>query len=187
MSKIEDGIIVTDPEENHNTYRRFTSSALLDGVVVSRVRNSLLEGKLAKVIAEGIISPERFPLAVDLFAGDGSWAKRLVDNGWAPANITCVDIARTETPLVDGVNWLYLDLAALAHVANRGHLHGQVGQLRGRFDLAFSSFGAISTYGAEDTADILCGFFIRRGGIAYAEGDFKLKGSRGKLIPLVQV
>jgi len=184
MPRIEDGIIIRDPKTNSDIHRRFTSASPLPGLEIEEY--GFEERRLSKVITEGTISPERFPLAVDLFAGDGSWARRLIDRGWAAENITCIDIAKTETPLVDGVNWLYLDLAVLARVTDRGHLYGQVDQLRGRFDLAFMSYGALSAYRALGTADNLCGFFIRKGGIAYAEGVFKFKGRKDMLIPLRQ-
>ena len=184
MASPEYEIVIQSPKGNQDPQRRYTSSDInIPGFKHATGDN---EGKdLAGFLKADIFSPQDFPKVVDLFAGDGSWAQRLVSSGWKTEDITCIDRAQTETPLVGGLNWHYWDLALLARVIKDGNIMpDEVLGLKGKFDLAFLSFGACYLPSTAASPDDFCGFFLRNGGLAYIEGDLKQKGEDGKLIPL---
>src|SRR3989304_3825264 len=71
------------------------------------------------------ITPNTHPLACDLFAGQGGVTAILLEQGWLPNNITCIDIGKPENHTVlygDWAStqkavirkWKHWDLAALA-------------------------------------------------------------------------
>lgn len=184
MPRVENDIVISDPQENRDKQRRYTSLiSCLPGFPVATGDKEGLD--LSRFTAEGIISPDKFPLVVDLFAGDGSWAEKLVARGWKAESITCIDKAKTLTPLVAGVNWHYWDLALLARaIKSEVTFHEEVAKLMGRFDLAFMSFGACYIPSTAAGPDNVCSFFVRKGGLVYVEGDLKLKGGDGRLIPI---
>ncbi len=85
------------------------------------------------------ITPYNHPIAADVFAGDGSMAFLLSQEGWNPSDITCFDQAVSRKPLVPGVNWRYWNLATLADALdNNVTLPPEVEMCRGKFDLAIS-------------------------------------------------
>ncbi len=62
------------------------------GIFASYSHNdSLISHALDTQRQKAGITPHDFPRAVDLCAGDGSLARYLVDRGWDPKNITCID------------------------------------------------------------------------------------------------
>jgi hypothetical protein len=176
-------ILIDSPAENNDIWRRFTSGVPLVGTEAARFATE--DSQLDQWLADGLIDPVRFPRAVDLFAGDGSWAHRLVERGWKAEDVTCIDMARTNTPLVDGVDWVHLDLDLMAQTMMRNErLSAEVNNLRGKFDLAFMSYGRFYMYRGGDVADDLAAFFVRKGGLVYVEQDLHRKGKNGKLISL---
>lgn len=72
--------------------------------------NTGWRANLPKILQHAGVSPSTHPLAADLCAGDGSWAKILVENGWIESNLTCIDRCKSSAPLVLAASWRYWDL-----------------------------------------------------------------------------
>lgn len=108
------------------------------------------------------ITTETHPLALDLATGDGTYARLLVDRGWNPANITCVDYSQSPTPLVRGCTWLYWDLVELYESLRRNatRFPREIANLRGSFDLVIFQGCYIPEGG-------ICDFFVRPNGYYY--------------------
>lgn len=113
------------------------------------------------------ITPQTHPRAADICAGDGSWARLLVDNGWKPEDILCVDRCRSLGPLVEGVKWEYWDVDALRDrlLTARFHLEGPteipegVAVHQGKFDLVIVLLGA-----ERRAANEVANYLVRPGG-----------------------
>lgn len=116
--------------------------------------------KIAKELRFRNITPHSHPLAADIFAGDGSMAYLLSQEGWNPSDITCFDRAKSRKPLVQGVNWRYWNLAALADaLASNVTLPPEVEMYRGGFDLAMSLQSE-----RRDSGLTVCSFLVKPGG-----------------------
>ncbi len=97
---------------------------------------------LGSHLAKNDVNPASHPTAIDLCAGDGSIARILVDLGWNPDDITCIDLHRSRNPLVTDVRWLHWDLEALLETINdSGPLPGVVEGYKGYFDIAILAQG----------------------------------------------
>lgn len=117
------------------------------------------------------LTAQSHPKVVELCAGDGPWAKAFADAGWNPQDITCIDIARTNTPLIDGAKWLHWDLDALAQgIIEDRELPDDVLEYKGRFDIVFLTYGFGISY-----KDILCEYFVRKNGFICSEAVFRFK------------
>ncbi len=87
-------------------------------------------------LKEDGVTPLTHPKAIDLCAGDGSMAQILIENGWSPKNITCVDQFVTKTPLADGAKWKYINLGALASSLKiEEDLEPEIVQMKGNYDI----------------------------------------------------
>ena len=60
------------------------------------------------------LTPINHRYAVDLCSGDGVMAEILVNLGWNPRDIVCIDKFSSPTPLVTDARWLYVDLTQWA-------------------------------------------------------------------------
>lgn len=107
------------------------------------------------------ITPDTHPLAADLEAGDGSYARMLVDLGWNRANITCVDYRKTTTPLVQYCKWEYWDLEALDDALRRRlFLPKKVSALKEKFDLVIFESNKLEE-------ERICNYLVRPEGYYY--------------------
>ncbi len=175
MSYHEGRIFIQDPRTNIDPYRRFTSPGHL-GEEFNVRSDSEQDNIFTKLVDSGTIGPEKYPRALDLYAGDGSWARRFVEHGWDPQNVTCIDRDRTETPLVPEARWIYMDLFYLAEFL-REHYRLPAGAeaLRHRWDLVASSYGAIVAKDPRADQLLLAQFFVRKKGAMIVERDFSVK------------
>lgn len=174
MYSRESGIIIHDPKINTAGTRRFTSPRQIDDE--SYGGDEYYDAMFAGLVERGEITPEQFPRALDFFAGDGSWARRFVENGWDPQNITCVDIARTETPLVPGARWIYMDLVKLVDYIKTGWVPGEAEVFRHKWDLVAACYGVMNGYMADIASEtLLAQFFVRKRGAMIVQRDFSIK------------
>ena len=123
--------------------------------------------KFPKAFSRYHVTPATHPRVVDLFTGDGSIAKMIMNMGWQPDNITCIDQCISPTPVVQGVHWEYMYLHSLAH-ALKYHLAipSKVEHYRHAFDVVMEWLG----YGDPKDIAILYKFFARPGGYIFKEG-----------------
>lgn len=166
MNRSELGIIINEPYPNVDRHRRYSEGS------------SSVQGRwIVDLVESGEVTPEAFPKAIDLFAGDGSWARRLTQHGWIPEDITCVDIYESPTPLVQGVIWKYMDLLALWRaIKNNVVLPKEVQDLEGKWDLTTMSYGAgLYEDGDRDSELIISNFFTRPGGVMLINRDLHRK------------
>jgi hypothetical protein len=141
-------IVIANPRLNTDSYRRWSYGSDPEG--------------FRSVLAIKGITPISHPKAVDLCAGDGSFARMLVENGWNEEDITCVDRFHTTTPLVSQSTWLYWDLRALASaVMQQLPIPTEVASYRHQFDVAVLMQGEKMDWGEED---IVCEYLVRPGG-----------------------
>ena len=64
-------------------------------------------------LAENHITPDTHPHAVELFTGDGAGALGIFESGWHPSAITCIDHRVSDSPLVPGARFHYVDLRCI--------------------------------------------------------------------------
>ncbi len=127
-------ILITDPFINESCGKSYSSGV---------GRKTTLE-----LLRKHNLSPNTHPRVVDLCAGEGSWAKILIERGWDPNHIVCIDRRRPENPPPEGVKWEYWDLRALAtSLRNRTPLPKEVAVYRRSFDLAVMTYGLGSREG----------------------------------------
>ena len=108
------------------------------------------------------VTPSTHPRAIDLCAGDGSFARMLVDNGWQEEDMTCVDIARTETPLVPKATWLFWDVEALSlAILKYTEIPPEIAVYKHRFDIAILMQGE-GFYDEKENA--VCKYLVRPNG-----------------------
>ena len=162
--------IVHLPKENTDSYSGFTRKGTKAG--------NPEEGVLELLLQDKVIDPVRFPRAVDLFAGDGAVAERLIRNGWKAENVTCIDIAKPKSLIAD-VKWRYLDLTAYASALARGEIPSSE-----EFDLAFMTYGSYHLPIDSDKPETFVGSFVKENGIIIVEGDIFRKEKNGMLIPV---
>ena len=119
-------IVIAHPELNttwEQYYRRFSYT--------DRDRKEFRQN-----LSRAGISPITHPVAADLCAGDGTYAKMLVDNGWDARKITCIDVYQSPTPWLPDTSWKYWNLAQLHLALVEGReLPEEVKVLKGSFDL----------------------------------------------------
>lgn len=60
------------------------------------------------------IRPDTHPLVADLCSGAGAVADLLIQRGWQPNKITCIDWSKTVSKLAPGAQWRYWDLKELS-------------------------------------------------------------------------
>ena len=110
------------------------------------------------------INPNRYPKVCDLSSGDGAIALFLIQKGWKPQDITCIDKYTSTTPLADGVIWEYIDLQALADtLIYGGKLPDEVEKMRESFNLVTHAYSHL-LYPYEATVNR---FFVQPGGHIY--------------------
>ena len=145
-------ILISHPEVNQDFQRNYS------------YRDGWARDMMPVVLRELGISPASHPNAIELFAGDGSWARMLVDNGWNEESLTCIDMRKSPTPLVPKADWLYWDLSQLARaLLEHSDLPPEAASLQGKFNLVYSFYGDQSM-AAEDA---LGSFFVSPGGIVF--------------------
>lgn len=175
MAYSESRIFIQDPRTNIDAYRRFTSPDHL-GEEFNVRSDSEQDNIFAQLVETKVVTPETYPRALDLYAGDGSWARRFVEHGWDPQNVTCIDRARTETPLVQDARWIYMDLIVLSEFLRQHYrLPSGAEALRHRWDLVASSYGAILAEDPRADQLLLAQFFVRKKGAMIVERDFSVK------------
>jgi len=160
-------IIIAEPKFNHDPHSSYsyTDRDMRD---FDKLRNFRKYG----------ITSETHPKAIDICAGDGSWARILCDNGWKEENILCVDRYKSGSPLVSGVESNYWDINALGKRLFLEHdqtfsaymrrlLSGQIPpevlEKKGVFDLAVLGFGTLK----QSLEEEVCNFFVRPKGHIY--------------------
>lgn len=170
----ESDVIIYNPSINIEETRRYTSPRqITEGFYGG---DGHYDAMFARLVSSGEITPEQFPRALDFFAGDGSWARRFVENGWDPQNVTCIDIARTETPLVRQAKWIYMDLAKLVDYIKAGWVPGEAEVHRHKWDLVAACYGVMQGNMADNASEtLLAQFFVRKRGAMIVQGDFSIK------------
>jgi len=119
---------------------------------------------LAEKLERSGVTAKSHPDAIDLFAGDGSGAKILEENGWKPENITCVDRCLPREPLVDNCHWKMWDLGAMIHelrLKREDSFPDEVKSKKGAFDVVFS---LQPEYSIEENR-IITGYFAKKDGM----------------------
>jgi hypothetical protein len=151
-------ILIAQPLTNTDPYRNYS---LQDKKFTNETEVFML----------GAITPGNYPKAIDLCSGDGALALFLIQRGWKPENITCVDRYISPTPLVTGVSWLYMDLNLLATALETHEpVPSCIGQLRGAFDVVTH----IQGYLQRDEQKYVNEFFIRDKGYLYGYLDMRI-------------
>lgn len=142
-------IEIHEPQENPNElrYRRY----------------SLMDKETGEILAEELkekgITPDKFPKAVDLAAGDGSLAAVLKRLGWKGKDITCIDQFESPTPISRDFNWEYVNLSNLASAVDLGDkLPPDIEKMRGKFDVVTMSLAFL---GSEKAEEKVCEFFAK--------------------------
>lgn len=113
-----------------------------------------------QLIKDRGITPQTQPKVADICAGDGSWARIFVDNGWRPQDVLCVDMYKSRAPLVEDATWRYWDVAELGLrlCANRS-IPEEVLEYQGKFDIVILMLSAIER---RLTTEV-CNFLARPG------------------------
>jgi len=128
-----------------------------------RGRGTIWEHLNRRLDEQGI-SFDTHPQVVDLCAGDGSIAALMVERGWSPRQITNIDLYETSTPLVDGCNWKYLDLGALAWAIECGDsINHEVTRLRHKFNVVTLVQGFLG----EEHEESVVNYFLKPGGFSF--------------------
>ncbi len=140
---------------NDEILRRWTYS--VDG---GSMRSFIIEYLNSKKI-----NPSTHPKVMDLCSGDGSLAAILIENGWNPSNITCVDLFKSPSPLIYGVNWKYLNISHDLVLKVR---NGQ--GVKKEFSLLEHSFDLVTLFQGYERSDIeqeACEYFVKSSGFIY--------------------
>src|SRR3989344_7331928 len=135
----ERGDPIINPESRH--FRRWTYE----------VSHGMDRGWISDHLNQVGVSPEFYPNVCDLCSGDGSVAAILVENGWEPSRITCVDQFKSPSPLVVGVNWNYFNITDLVWALRNGQeIPDDISRLRNLFDLVtlFQGYAGMDIDGA---------------------------------------
>lgn len=119
-------VVITNPEFNFN---HRTGYSYYDKFAHDIVRRQLKAGRG--------INPQTHPKVADVCAGDGSWARIFIDNGWKPEDILCIDQFRSRVSLIEGVAWRYWDVAELGVRLLTGDaaIPNEVLEWQGKFDI----------------------------------------------------
>lgn len=122
-------IEIKEPKVNPEE-RKYTSFTYIVGGGENRI-------EIPEMLTGMKVSPYSHPNAIDLFAGDGSGARILVDLGWKVRNILCVDLYIPRFPLVNDVEWKFWDLLSLSQSIRYGkpEIPASVLRFRGQFDI----------------------------------------------------
>ena len=109
------------------------------------------------------VKPTTHKKAVDICAGDGTVAALLLEAGWRPEYVLCVDQYQSPTPLVpDDIRWEFLDIQALYNaLQSDSELPNTVKQHHGQYDLAIALFGDNLIPSAIEVERVICGFFAK--------------------------
>lgn len=149
-------IIIGNPQVNNDPWRRVTFQA------------EALVTYIGRILSAKGVTPATHGRVIDLCAGDSSIGKILVENGWNPKDILCIDKKRTETPLVEGLRWEYWDLKELAESLKRDlTLPHEISLRKGKFDLVSCWYGVDQEYDKSllnEEIRLLCNFFVSPGG-----------------------
>ena len=144
-------IIITNPLLNRDVLRAHSYDT---GITGMRETFPLLLSRQG-------VTPVTYPRAIDLCAGDGSFARILVDNGWDETNMACVDMFCTSTPLVPRAKWLYWDLESLySAIVLDKPIPAEVLEYQHQFDIAILWNGGL--FGR--AVDIVCEYLVRSEG-----------------------
>lgn len=142
-------LIIENPVINDDFYRRYAYED-------SRFRSTFGEW-----LCRREITPKVYPRVLDLCAGDGSISKILVNHGWDPKNMTCVDRHKSPTPLIKGATWRYWDLEVLADYLNeRREIPEEILEYKNVYDLVVLWNGFLR----KTTEIAVCKFFVRSEG-----------------------
>ena len=107
------------------------------------------------------VTPVKHQKVCDLCSGDGSIPAILVDNGWKPGQITCIDQFKSPEPLVEGVDWKYLDISLLVWAIRRGaEIPEDLKKLQHSFDLVT----LFQSHAGMDIDAEACKYFAKPGG-----------------------
>jgi hypothetical protein len=124
-------------------------------------RNPITNSEIIRRLQADGIHPNTHPKAVDLYAGDGSIARILSEQGWNPQDITCIDLYLPNDPLVPNAQWIHLNLDNLYHAQQLDQpLPPEAELLRDQFDAVFMS----ASYIGIDHSDKVCEFFVKPDG-----------------------
>ena len=147
-------LIIENPVNNGNFYRRYAFESLH------------FRPNFYRFLDLKEITPKTHPKVVDLCAGDGSISKLLTDKGWNPRDLTCVDLYKSPTPLVNGVTWRYWDLEELAdHLKILRDIPAQILDLQNTFDFVVLWNGFLR----RETETSVCKFFVRLDGETFMD------------------
>jgi hypothetical protein len=115
----------------------------------------------------GWIKPEY--LVLELCAGEAPVAHRLTERWGMPAdNITCLDNKKPVDPMVEGVNWVFMDLSRLIEAlrVDEKTLLQEVRWMWQRYNLVTLMYPAgLDLGGGEE--ELLRDFFLAEGGVWY--------------------
>ncbi len=147
-------LVIENPVINGDPYRRYAWE------------DSTFKSTLSRWLERRQITPETYPRAVDLCAGDGSISRLLADKGWNANNIVCVDRCKSPRPLLKGVTWRYWDLEVLAaYLAEKREVPDQILEHQNAYDLVILWNGFL-----RKTTEVgVCNFFVRSGGIWFMD------------------
>lgn len=111
------------------------------------------------------VTPAAHPLAVDLCSGQGAIPALLVERGWNPRDITCIDWTLIRKPFIEGANWLCWDLKEMATLLLRGcPMPIEVERYAQKFDLVTLFLGLLGT----ENERALVNYFVKPNGVIIA-------------------
>jgi hypothetical protein len=120
--------------------------------------------RIIERIHELQITPQAYPKAIDLFAGNAGVAEILAMQGWQ--DITCIDQYDPTESRVPDAKWFNWNLGMLDLVLKmKDELPEEVNALRGKFDLALM----VQTHKEADVLAEVAGFFLKPGGVAFLD------------------
>ena len=122
-------------------------------------------------LSEGGVTPSTHPIVVDLCAGAGSIAELLIERGWQPANITCVDQVRASGNLAPEANWYFWNIKALGEaIILRQSIPEEIQIFRQSFDL-ITLFGGFLGKVYEEA---VCSYLIKPSGKVIAISSLRI-------------
>ncbi|OGG58094.1 hypothetical protein A3C86_04365 [Candidatus Kaiserbacteria bacterium RIFCSPHIGHO2_02_FULL_49_16] len=144
-------IVIRSPEQNTDSRR--------DNLAHAPEVQQLIIEEMARLG----ITPQKYPRAIDLAAGNGSFATEiLLPQKWQARDITNVDIAIPNPDISPGTRWLYLNLEQLGHtLSSRGELPREILSEQGNHDFGSEESG----FDIHQHIDYLADFFLRKGGV----------------------
>lgn len=123
-----------------------------------------LQGIFLSDITSGKITSAQYPKGCELGAGNGFVSNMLTWNGWKASNLMLVDRYVPDMPFVHGAVWKTWDIMALGDaISHHKSIPEDVSQYKEAFDITLIVTVTDKYCGA------LLGYFLRPGGIAFAQ------------------